>query len=399
MLLKNKVFFYIPLLFFIPSSIYIGQYKIGPLISGSILLYYLIYILKTKNKQIKVSLFSTIYALKNIVNMSTLTYLNTLLYISIQYSFLGIILQAFTNKKSLVSLQFILKSFYIFLSLNVIINLFVFLGLIPQFGQGYDLSRFGLSNQNGFTGVYDNYTASIIFAFNAVCLYQYLFEQKFSKTITTLLIFCSILFTYKTCFRTGYACLAIGSIAFILLTKSISRYTKVKILIVFSIIFLSSVIYLYNKDKVFQYRISDENIYNENETNTNKSIGSGRFDFFLAGIDILKESNTLEILLGYGLPITTKKMEEKVGMKIFMHNELMNSLIQNGLIGLLIFVCLNIFFLKKIFKMKRSKYYSFTMSCYIMFIIYFLFQGGPFPIIYMFISYTLLIQTKDFLSI
>lgn len=392
---SNKIFFTILLLFFIPSSLYIGSIKIGPLISGLILIYYISYTILKKDHITKISFLNTIYSLKQLINLSILNYFSILLYLSIQYLFFSAIYQSFICKIQTTSIKHVKRYFYIFLTSLIGVNTLVYLNIIPQFGHGYNLSLYGVNDKSGFTGVFDNYTASIIFAFTVICLISFLFDNKKNKFLTFICIIAGVFFTYKTYFRTGYICLIIGSITYFIFTTEINFKKK----IIYSIFILSITIaafsYLFINDEIFKYRITDKSIYNQDDTNTNKRLGSGRVDFFMSGIAIFNESNIALKFFGYGLPETTNLMENKVGMKIFMHNEFMNSLIQNGIIGLCIFIAFDILLFIKINKYTKSKYYPLSLSCYITLNTYYILQGGPFPIIYVFISYSILLQKMD----
>ena len=390
---KNIVFFLINILFLIPSSIIILNFKIGPICSGAILLYYTYYAANKTKYFIKLSLFLLLFPLKNLLNLSTTEYFFDLLYISIQYLFLFSIFQSFLQKSIQIDYKSIHKYYYNYLCLIVIVNALVYVGIIPQFGKGYSLENYGFDT-SGFTGVFDNYGASIIFAFTAVNLLFYLVNNNFKKEINIVLVAITVLFIYKTYFRTGYACLLVG-IIFILVYSKINIKIKIKNIATIIICISLFTIYKFNNDPAFKYRITESNETTNISDKEINSLGSGRVDFFEKGIEIFKESTLFAKIFGYGLPKTQELMGAKTGMKIFMHNEYMNSLIQNGIIGLGILLGINYYMLLFIIKYKKSVYYSLSLANFAMLNTFFLLQGGPSPILYTFITFSLFLQLTD----
>jgi hypothetical protein len=129
------------------------------------------------------------------------------------------------------------------------------------------------------------------------------------------------------------------------------------------------------QDKVLISRVTDNGVYTEDLTNKEK-LGSGRLIFISISLDYWMQAPLMTKLFGYGQEMVMQNMEQKIGLKVYSHNGFVDAFVQNGLIGLLLFIMILISFKKHINKIKGHPYYDVCNAIFFMYIAFQLVQGG-----------------------
>jgi len=129
-------------------------------------------------------------------------------------------------------------------------------------------------------------------------------------------------------------------------------------------------IYIYETNPVFNMRVNDENIYKKQE------LGSGRLDIASNAVNNWSTDSLEAIFIGLGYEYGLEKMYKSIGNKIFAHNNFIQILQQEGLIGALFFLLFLYYLFRYIMYHRQSKYYAVTMALFIGYITEMLLQGN-----------------------
>lgn len=281
------------------------------------------------------------------------------------------------NKKN--KSQILLHLFYF--SGFVVLSFMPFqLGILQSRSEGYDLESYGIQ-ETGIVGIFQNpHTASITIAtaiINLIFIYHFLLKKQQNilyKRICLLLIAIGIFFLYKIFVRTGYILLIIGLV--VLFIRQLN-YKSLKYFVLIIAISIAGLTYFYNSNEAFRKKISDD--YTGQQKNDNLSrYGSGRFLFALTNIKNWEESSIIIQFVGNGEEISKDLMEKKIGKRLFSHNGFVDVLIQNGIIGLLIYIGFIISYYKTIRSMRNNPFYDLCNANFFMYLTMQLLQGGFF---------------------
>src|SRR5690554_2025754 len=85
-------------------------------------------------------------------------------------------------------------------------------------------------------------------------------------------------------------------------------------------------------------RITGNRVSGASETESCESLGSGRGLIYTFAVAIFMESNVFEKLIGIGQTEQKSRMENKLGSALIPHNGFLLLLLNNGLIGLMLFL-------------------------------------------------------------
>ena len=247
-----------------------------------------------------------------------------------------------------------------------------FIGLEPytevktlaQFGFDYDLEI--------FKGFYQNmHNAAGTLSIVSVCLF--FLGQRQRKFSIKLLYYgfamIAVFALYKTYVRTGILMFVVGMVVtnYNFILKSPLR--------LITCIAISILLLLYfSHNDVFMARLFDERIHGN--TGDYRDIGSGRLYIWQVNLTNLFSSNLWSILLGFGIGLSTQLMYESAGFALISHSGFVDALVQNGIIGFIIFISYLILMKKHINTMKNLYYYPILNATYFMYLVFQLVQGG-----------------------
>ena len=255
------------------------------------------------------------------------------------------------------------------------------LNILSPLGDARDLSMFGVT-ANGFVGIFEKpHPMAIMLSLACVFLLYKIFIIKDKILLNSVLFFYGLYPLYLTYVRTAYAILFF---CFIYILFSLKFSVKSFLIISLSIsIALSSFYYLYENDTVFKYRIDDERevkkAYDSSDDYGEK--GSGRVRIWEASIQNFLEYNFYEKVFGVGPEVSKDRLNDRIGQRLFPHNGFLSILVENGILGLFLFLL----FLRSFKKFKTK----FSKTFFIAFILYLIFQGNSLVYLNVFISLVL----------
>ena len=340
-----------------------------------------------------IELFALIYilfAIKTLINYSSFSYPISTLTIFLKVLMFPLLYLYFITKVKPTTLLFLAKHFSIVIILSFLPYIF---GVLTPFGEGYDLSSFGLENSFGLVGPFLNpHSASLSLAFAMIVVTSNInrdnsnIENIFYIALI-ILGFYEILNTYV---RTG---LTVYILVLLYLYLREINIKKIFLLFMTTLVLTGGAIYLYNTNDIVRMRMEDRTKYNDGG-----EAGSGRFEFWRDAVENWADDDMSVIFIGLGQEYAKDKMLEDTGLRIFAHNEFFQTLQQEGLIGFGLFWTALFSVLLFMFRYKSSIYYSTTMAIFIGMIVMMSFQGGFYFNIIFFLSVYLALLHYDFLS-
>lgn len=251
------------------------------------------------------------------------------------------------------------------------------LGIIPSLKNTHDLANFGIDGTY-FSGVFGSpHAASAIFgASMMVLVYGFSsnrFTTNFSKFVNVIFIGILLISIFKAYTRTGWLMLLV-SIVFYFDWRNMKFKHFKNVIIILSLI-SAGLVTLYNTNDAFHARLTGRNVYNGKGGEEIEVKGSGRVDFWANAVTGLWNSNNAYYLLfGRGMTMVVEDNYRTTGMKVFSHNQFMDSLAQNGIFGLSLLLAYY-FTLFGFIKKKKSKYGRLCMSLFMASIIFAFFQS------------------------
>jgi hypothetical protein len=375
--MKIKQIIFGILLFFIfyLEPIYIGPIKFAHLWKIPLLLY-LLFSINFKIKKDKITQYSFLYYIKYLLTTGIIYFgylmdgfLMTVRGISIP------IINNFLNVKNYEQQK--LVKFLSFISDFIIISSIPFLvNLIQPLGSGYELENYGLESVNGYVGIFQNAHGAAIITSQALLIKLFfVIKNKRFSIFNILLTAIGFFALYQTYVRTGYVMIFIGFLIIVYLEYGIKRFYK--LIPVLGLLVIVAV-YLFINDSALRGRVTQQNIYRQNQELTIDQISSGRLTLSIVNLQSYWESDILTKIFGMGVQYSTDEMNKKIGMRKMSHNGFVDALVHNGLFGFIFYIL----FLRMIFKIikknKHSVFYSLGLASFFSFLLFIFFQGGNF---------------------
>jgi len=280
---------------------------------------------------------------------------------------------AFKERKG--SLEKILYSFAQFICLSTV----PFLLNIMQPLEGYrNAEAFGIEGLTYFSGILGSphaaasyFCASILVLLNGFSLNR--FETKASKFYNASLIIIGLVSIFKAYTRTGWLMLFVGLLCFVRLSKVTVRQATITLFAL--LISIGGVFYLYNNNQAFQARLTGKNIFEDNSGEHLETGGSGRVSFWYNAVNNLWDAdNVYYSLFGRGYTQVVEDNFRTTGMRVFSHNQFLDSFSQNGLLGVSLLI-LFYFFLYSFIKRKNGEYKQLCNGLFFSNLIFAFFQN------------------------
>mgnify|MGYP000959256070 CR=1 FL=1 len=371
---KDILFFLVFFLIFYLEPTYILGIKFAVLWKFFLFLYIIIKYKNNFKPKDKISKYGYLYTFKNLFNLSSIRYPIQNVYHTIvifNFPFLyNWLRNNFAEKKLL---QLIKK-----LSIFVIVSSVPFhMHIIEPLGTGMTIStfrRYAGGIDAGFVGIFQNaHAAAIITSFAVINLIFFYKIEK--KNIYMLISSLGVINIYLTFVRTGYVMLVVGLLFFIYIGTNYIQKIKAFVLVIVAIF---TFIYFANTDLLIN-RLFNISKYNPSSQTINydpEAISSGRTLFWAINIAEWWNADYAVKVLGLGEEVARENMERTIGLRIFSHNGFVDSFIENGIIGLLLFLGMFFYILKLVIKNKSSTYFSLVSTSALMFFFMNIFQGG-----------------------
>lgn len=327
------------LLLFHYESIYIGPVKISHLWKGALLFYLLFNLLNKKKKQA--------FIFKPLLWLAFFQIINKELFNNTFNAFLlfstNLILPLIGIYVLNFSAQQLRHGLLFFASFFILSFVPYELGLLKSIQDGYQLASYG-TESTGVIGPFQTvHSASVALAASFLVVLYFWFARVFQRLYLTSLLVLGFYFLILTYVRTGMLMVVIGAIPIIVFFAKKEASTRIR-LVVIGILFSFLISGLVLSNEILMDRITGKREHST-ETDSFEDLGSGRGQIYIYAVEIFSEAHFLEQLLGVGQTEQLYRMQLKLGKGLIPHNGFLLVLLNNGIIGLLVFVL----FLKKVF--------------------------------------------------
>jgi len=322
----------------------IGSVKVSHLWKGAVLAY-LIFVIFRENK-LKIFIYGPLLYISVLQLVNIELYNNPfnavhLFSTTVIIPLIGIYVLRFKPEQLKLSLMFF-SSFFILSFVPYQI------GLLSSLGKVYELIGYGSENI-GLVGPFQNpHAASTALASSLLVVVFFWLSNTYNKWLLSVLFALGFYFLFLTYVRTGMAMFAIGllPIAWFFGKQSLVKFSRLAIVLSFSALFIFSWVL---SNETMMSRITGERA-KSSETESFEQLGSGRGMIYQSGLQIYAEANFAEKIIGVGPSEAMQRMEDKTGHRSFAHNGFLLLLLNNGILGLLLFLS----FMRNIYKLQKG---------------------------------------------
>lgn len=274
----------------------------------------------------------------------------------------GFWVQKFSDRKKLIE-TFI----YCFAQFIPLASFLVLTGIITPLQEEVSAESFGIENLVYFSGIFGSaHAASSYFCASILVLIFGFMQKRFtsrgSKIFNALLIVISLISIFRSYTRTGWLMLLVGIL--ILIFGRGLTLKRLSTGIILTACIGVGLIYLFHTNEAFSARLTGYNRYTGQGGEAIETSGSGRTSLWQNGVEHLWNSNNgYYFLFGEGFTNLSDNNEKVLGMRVFSHNQFLDALTQNGILGLLIL--LGVFV--AMFMFIRRRQYPYQLLCYAMY--------------------------------
>jgi hypothetical protein len=344
-----------------------------------------------KSKHIEMFAFvSILFAFKILLSYSSMDYLMETLTVFFKALMFPMLYLFFINKFQKSTLVFLAKHLAI---LIILIFIPYILGILEPLNEGYKLEAYGLEGQYGLIGPFIRpHTASISISFSMIIITSHI-KRENSKLLNLLYISLLFLGFYEllsTYVRTG---LAIYLLILLYMYIQEINLKKIMLILLSTLILGAGSLYLIATNEVVQMRLKDQNKYDKSG-----DVGSGRVIFWKTAVESWMHDESSVIFIGLGEEYAKDKMEKVTGMRIFAHNEFVQMLQQEGLVGVILFISFLYLIHKFISRHKNSVYYLTAKIIFIGILLEMMLQGGFYFNMVLFLSIYLALLKIEYLE-
>ena len=281
----------------------------------------------------------------------------------------------FKSKKS--TLETIMYALAQFICLSSLLTL---TGLVHPLYTETENTRYGIEGLTYYRGVFGSFhAASSYFCIAILVLIHGFMTKRFrtplSKLFNLTMLAIAFVSIFKAYVRTGWLMLLVGLFFLLGISRASAKKIATQIIPIF-ILSAVALVFFYNTNEAFQARVTNRNVYTETGGEAIDTGGSGRTEFWKNGITLWANGSTYEILFGNGFTKVTQNNLKHTGLAVFSHNQFVDMLSQNGLLGLLLLIAFNIYifrFLKQ--TNEKSSYRSLGMAVFWSNLIFSFFQN------------------------
>lgn len=352
----------------------VGGISVAQLWKLPIILFLLLYYILTPYKSKTFEKYSFLLAIESFINIETFNNVSFVIASSAKTLTCILFFHLFLNglKKEMVERVILSLSRFICLT-----SLLTLLGIITPI-EGYESAeQFGVEGQIFYTSLFGTpHAAASYFAISIMVLMFFLYKKKHStlfwKYFDCCMIVIALISIFETYVRTGWIMLVVGSFM-IFGVKKIVTNGKLMLATIASVI---SLIWLFFNNEAFMARMTARRIYGTMAESSGIDVdGSGRVEFWENGYKLWENGNNFEFLFGHGYTAVVENNERIMGIRVFSHNQFIDSLSQNGLIALILLIA--VFISQYIFirDRKDNEYYRMCLAMWLMTIIFSFFQS------------------------
>ena len=210
-----------------------------------------------------------------------------------------------------------------------------------------------------------HYTSAVL-AVACIVLVDFLAKKRADFRINALIIpilLIGAFFLFKTYTRTGWLMFVVGII--LLFVRKISFKDLGKIALA-GLILAVGLAVLFQTNEGFRRRVMDDRAGQEDKS-AYETVGSGRLQIAQVYLENLYESNFVTYLVGMGMEESQRRYEKKDGMPLFAHNGFIQTLVDNGVLGFILYLLFLITMYKAIAR-SVSSHNQITVAVFFMFL-------------------------------
>lgn len=210
-----------------------------------------------------------------------------------------------------------------------------------------------------------HYTSAIL-AVASLVLLDFIIQKRGEFLWNFLLVpilLLGLFFLFKTYTRTGWLMFVVGTT--LLFVRKITLKDVGKILVL-SVLLFGGLVFLFQTNEGFRRRILDERTGQEDKS-ASETVGSGRLQIAQVYLENLYESDFATYLIGMGMQESQNQYEKKDGMPLFAHNGFVQTLVDNGVLGFLLYLIFLVALYKQI-SVSESSYNRLAVAIFFMFI-------------------------------
>lgn len=308
-----------------------------------------------------------LFAIKNMVNTSFFDYpVDSIINFSKYLTIPLVIHWVYLNINSVESLKKLRMLPVYLASFLIISNIPYYLGVFaaPVSKTMLWMEEGSLDGLVGILGA-PHYTSALL-SVACIIILEFVAKKRgdmFLNLVLGPLLLLGLFFLFKTYTRTGWLMFIVGVV--VLFARKISFKDAGKILAL-SVLFFASLAVLYQTNEGFRRRVMDDRA-GQDDKSAYETVGSGRLQIAQVYLENLYESNFVTYLVGMGMQESQNRYEKKDGMPLFAHNGFVQTLVDNGILGFLLYMV----FLYSIFKeisRSNSSHNQLTVAIFFMFI-------------------------------
>jgi O-antigen ligase len=240
------------------------------------------------------------------------------------------------NTNSIKKIIFLKKIPVLLAIFAILANVLFFLGVFPG-PTTKPMLYYEEEILSGFVGILGaaHYTSAVLAVASVVLLNQLISGKLggWGKFLLSILLFLGFILLVKTFARTGWLMFLIG--VGVLFFRKISR-RNVKKIVGFSFLVVVGLVVLFQTNEGVRHRVLDERTGQE-DLSWEETFGSGRPKIAKVYLQNLYESNLATYLLGMGSEASMRRYEHKTGIPLIAHNGVLQVLVDDGLLGILLY--------------------------------------------------------------
>lgn len=312
-------------------------------------------------------IFGYIFAIKNLVSTSFFDYpVDAIINFSKYLSIPLVVHWVYLNINSIESLRK-LRMLPVYLAVFLIIsNIPYYLGVFsaPVNKTMLWMEEGSLDGLVGILGA-PHYTSALL-AVACIIILDFIVKKRGDMLLNLVLgplLLLGLFFLFKTYTRTGWLMFVIGVV--ILFARKVTFKDAGKIMAL-GVLLFASITVLYQTNEGFRRRVMDDRAGQEDKS-AYETVGSGRLQIAQVYLENLYESNFITYLVGMGMQESQNRYEKKDGMPLFAHNGFVQTIVDNGILGFLLYLL----FLYSIFReisRSNSSHNQLTVAIFFMFI-------------------------------
>lgn len=202
---------------------------------------------------------------------------------------------------------------------------------------------------------------------SACCLLLVLIMLVFNKHKNKLMEYLYFLLPLYSILFSGARTFLISALILLIINIYIKTKTRFGRNLTFTLIIATFTFALFQSSMMSKFKFTSNNEYAKNALD---SITSGRSEFWRFDLELFFSSNIFTQLFGRGFDYIYYYNYQKVGLLIWAHNDIINSLVSIGIIGTLGYLCIMYNYITDVYKKINFEFSNLKFQIISLFILY-----------------------------